>query len=53
MKEIYDFLVMLDNTGAAYFIFIMTAVYFWWKNGKTQVQIVMIKRELLKLKAVL
>ena len=53
MKEIYDFLVMLDNTGAAYLIFIMTAVYFWWKNGKTQVQIVTIKRELLKLKAVL
>ena len=53
MKEIYDFLVMLDNTGAAYLIFIMTAVYFWWKNGKAQVQIVTIKRELLKLKAVL
>ena len=51
IKDIYDFLVMLDNTGAAYFIFIMTAIYFWGKNGKAQIEIVILKREILKLKA--
>lgn len=51
IKEIYDFLVMLDQTGAAYFIFIMTAIYFWGKNGKAQIEIVILKREILKLKA--
>jgi hypothetical protein len=53
IKEIYDFLLMLDQTGVAYVIFILTAVYFWTKSNKATTELYAIKRELLKLKAVL
>lgn len=46
-----NFLKMLDETGAAYAIFILTAVYFWWQNGKARMEIYFLKRQLLKLKA--
>jgi hypothetical protein len=48
-----EFLLMLDQTGAAYVIFILTAVYFWIKSNKATTELYTIKRELLKLKAVL
>jgi hypothetical protein len=48
-----EFLKMLDQTGAAYAIFILTAVYFWWQNGKARMELYFVKRELLKLKGVL
>jgi hypothetical protein len=53
MKTIYDFLLMLDQTGIAYALFILVAVYFWTKSNKATTELYTIKRELLKLKAVL
>jgi hypothetical protein len=48
-----EFLKMLDETGIAYVIFILTAVYFWAKSNKATTELYIIKRQLLKLKAVL
>jgi len=48
-----EFLKMLDETGIAYVMFILTAVYFWWQNGKARMELYFLKRQLLKLKAVL
>jgi hypothetical protein len=46
-----EFLKMLDETGIAYVVFILTAVYFWTKSNKATTELYTIKRELLKLKA--
>jgi hypothetical protein len=48
-----EFLKMLDETGIAYVIFILTAVYFWTKSNKATTELYAIKRELLKYRAVL
>jgi hypothetical protein len=53
MMTMIEFLKMLDETGIAYVIFILTAVYFWTKSNKATTELYTIKRELLKLKAVL
>ncbi len=53
IEQIYSFLTMLDETGIAYVVFILTAVYFWWQNGKARMELYFLKRQLLKLKAVL
>ncbi len=46
-----EFLKLLDETGAAYLVFILTAVYFWVKSDKATTELYATKRELLKLKA--
>ena len=48
-----EFLKFLDETGIAYVIFILTAVYFWTKSNKATTELCAIKRELLKYRAVL
>jgi hypothetical protein len=53
MKEIYEFLLMLDQTGLAYAIFITVAVGFYVRSVGLRDELSTIKRELLKLKAVL
>jgi len=46
-----EFLKMLDETGIAYAVFILTAVYFWVKCNKATNEFYIIRRELLKLQA--
>ena len=53
IEQIYSFLLMLDQTGGAYVVFILTAAYFWWQNGKVRMELYFLKRQLLKLKSVL
>jgi hypothetical protein len=48
-----EFLKMLDETGIAYVVFVLNAVYYWTKSNKATTELYTIKRELLKLKAVL